>query len=436
MDSMANDLQASACTGTSTSTALVLFAPDKTGKTDKTDTQDGQDGRTKEMESTPCTPDNGEPDGLSSESSSTATPSSPSLPPVKPRAYYRVTRLPPGEIEHRAAMGRCTYCDDDTHSRTTCASGRLMRRVPKRVLNTRLGRSVCPFCGDPDHDKHCKATCPLRIKLQEVLDAKEAAFRSNDVAAARSQPTAADAIIAALERQSERELASCAFPPPRYNNRRTSASASRTQRSDWRGFSYNVREQERKHGYGQDKYQDKGQDQDRDFTHNQPPRKKAYIRRPPMSKTNAPWRAGLVHSVPVPEADPVVHIHTAAKHDQDQVDLIDLEMDTSPPSDGSTDSSTDSDENNSASSTPLTTPEKEAVNVPSGTNFKRLQGDKGKLAPPPQFNLLDTEVTEVVWKNIVIPPFNVAIPETAPEEDYGGGEDLIDWGIDLDLDME
>ncbi|KAL1908921.1 hypothetical protein Sste5344_005278 [Sporothrix stenoceras] len=423
------DPQASACTMASASTALVLFSLDKT---DKTSMHAGQDGRTKEPNSAATAialPDSGALDS-SSDSSSTATLSSPTLPPIKPRAYYCVTRLPRGEIEHRAAMGRCTYCDDENHSRTTCASGRLMRRVPKRVLNERLGRSVCPFCGDPDHDKHCKATCPLRIMLQEVLDAKEEAYRNSTLkpTEARTQRTAADALILALERQTERKFSSYA-PGPRFNNR-----PSRTQRSDWRGFS--ERGEQRKHG--------NGQDADQHMPYNQPPRKKVYLKRPPMSKTNAPWRIGLVHSVPmsVPEEDPFCVPTSTRVAEQDQVDLIDLDIaPPSPPSASSSNSlsGSDSDSNNSATSTPFTTPEK-SNNVPSGTNFKRLSCD---LSPPPLLNLLDTDVTEVVWNNIFIPPSNVAkgseqnlvtTPDIIPEES-GAGEDLIDWGID-DLDLE
>ncbi|CAK7215179.1 hypothetical protein SBRCBS47491_002395 [Sporothrix bragantina] len=114
-----------------------------------------------------------------SSSSSSPPPSSPPTPPPPPRhkAFYQVTKLEPAEIARRIALGICTYCADDSHSRHMCAQGRLMRKVTKAQLDQRLKRSVCPICGDPEGDKHCKQTCPRRIHVQAILDAKQDALR-------------------------------------------------------------------------------------------------------------------------------------------------------------------------------------------------------------------------------------------------------------------
>ena len=47
-----------------------------------------------------------------------------------------------------------------------------MRKVPKRVLDARLRSGVCPLCGDPGDDGHCKLSCPQKQTLQAVLNAK------------------------------------------------------------------------------------------------------------------------------------------------------------------------------------------------------------------------------------------------------------------------
>lgn len=387
---VANDQQASACI----STAVVLVSQDTT------DTHNTQDNQALEPVAAATTM----PAMSPTSESSPPTPSSPSPAPARPRAFYRVTRLPRGEIEHRAAMGHCTYCDDEVHSRTTCASGRLMRRVPKRVLDQRLGRSVCPFCGDPDRNKHCKATCPLRLELQEALDAKEAAFRNNNLhpAEARARRTAADATIEAIERQTERALPP---PPPRPSH------PNRADRSDWRGRG------EQDEEAGPEEHHDQ-----QDCKHTTPPKRKTYIKRSPMSKTNAPWREDMVPSVLVPEIDPAGRTSPAgpATEHHDLIYLGTLPHTTS-------------------AGNPFATPT-DTLDVPSGTS------QAGEMPP---LNLLDTEVTEVVWDNIVILP-NVAsdseqtsqgtrenmeegdersdftIPEDTPEA--SDLEDLIDLG--------
>ncbi|KIH93729.1 hypothetical protein SPBR_09166 [Sporothrix brasiliensis 5110] len=307
----------------------------------------------------PCSPPSSPPP----RSATTPTPA----PLARPKAVYRVTRLPRGEIERRVAMGRCTYCDDDSHTRTTCASGRLMRRVPKRVLNLRLGHSVCPFCGDPDRDKHCKATCPLRIELQAALDAKEAEFRSGHLddggdtrnpTEARAQRTAADAVMAAIERQTEQARAAAV----------ALGRSTRTERLDWRGGV-----EDNGHAGDSEDQQPEGASRPAAV-----PKKKAFVKRPPMSKTNAPWRAVIVRSVPVVEAETETETETGqTEQPYDLIDLCTTLPVFAPPSSPSTTSS----------------------EVTGGASVATSVVDK--LLPP--LNLLDTEVTEVVWDNIVIP---------------------------------
>ncbi|CAK7235752.1 hypothetical protein SCUCBS95973_009373 [Sporothrix curviconia] len=113
----------------------------------------------------------------SSSSSSSFSPPTPTPSPPRHKAFYQVTRLDPAEIARRMALGICTYCADDSHSRRMCAQGRLMRKVTKAQLDQRLKRCVCPICGDPEEDKHCKQTCPRRVHVQAILDAKQDAWR-------------------------------------------------------------------------------------------------------------------------------------------------------------------------------------------------------------------------------------------------------------------
>ncbi|ERS96953.1 hypothetical protein HMPREF1624_06280 [Sporothrix schenckii ATCC 58251] len=419
------DVQASAWTDPGT--ALVLFSRDT-----MTDDVHGSEAHqtlvpatsfssvTLDSPSAPSSPRPCSP--ISSPPLSSATTPTPA-PLTKPKAVYRVTHLPRGEIEHRVAMGRCTYCDDDSHTRTTCASGRLMRRVPKRVLNLRLSHSVCPFCGDPDRDRHCKATCPLRIELQAALDAKEAEFRSghldnNDDSTrnpneARAQRTAADAVMAAIERQTEQARAAAV----------ALGRSTRTERFDWRhGVEDNGRA-----GYSEDQRPEVA------LRPAAVPKKKAYIKRPPMSKTNAPWRADIVRSVPVAEAE----TETETGQTEQPYDLIDLRTALpvyAPPGSPSTTSS----------------------EVTGGTSVATSVVDE--LLPP--LSLLDTEVTEVVWDNIIIPlhecfgvvtdcaeastnssssnssslngESDCTMAETSnTTENSDEGEDLIDLGIDV-----
>ncbi|CAK7566385.1 MAG: hypothetical protein SEPTF4163_004329 [Sporothrix epigloea] len=93
------------------------------------------------------------------------------------QASYQITKLEPAEMARRAALGICTYCADESHSRYMCAQGRLMRKVTKTQLDQRLKLGVCPICGDPGRDQHCKQTCPRRIHAQAILDAKQDAYR-------------------------------------------------------------------------------------------------------------------------------------------------------------------------------------------------------------------------------------------------------------------
>ncbi|CAK7269553.1 hypothetical protein SEPCBS119000_003626 [Sporothrix epigloea] len=103
-----------------------------------------------------------------SSSSSSASPTQPNH-----KAFYQITRLEPAEMERRISLGMCTYCAEDGHSRHMCAQGRLMRKVTKSQLDERLKRCVCPICGDPDRDQHCKQTCPRRVQAQAILNAKQ-----------------------------------------------------------------------------------------------------------------------------------------------------------------------------------------------------------------------------------------------------------------------
>ncbi|EPE08397.1 hypothetical protein F503_01180 [Ophiostoma piceae UAMH 11346] len=91
---------------------------------------------------------------------------------AKTKAYYRIIRLDKHEIERRNGAGHCTYCNETGHSRRSCAAGRIMRKVPKRMLDARLRSGVCPLCGDPDDDGHCKLSCPQKQELQAALNAK------------------------------------------------------------------------------------------------------------------------------------------------------------------------------------------------------------------------------------------------------------------------
>ncbi|CAK7207948.1 hypothetical protein SEUCBS139899_010763 [Sporothrix eucalyptigena] len=121
-----------------------------------------------------------------SSTASTAPTSPTSTTPPRRKAFYRITKLHPSEIARRLALGVCTYCGDDGHARHMCAQGRLMRKVTKGQLDARLRRCVCPICGDPAGDKHCKKTCPRRIHVQAILDAKQEAYRRKKVSSSTS----------------------------------------------------------------------------------------------------------------------------------------------------------------------------------------------------------------------------------------------------------
>ncbi|EFX01918.1 hypothetical protein CMQ_4989 [Grosmannia clavigera kw1407] len=81
------------------------------------------------------------------------------------------TRLSREELRRRQQSGRCTYCSGVGHVRSSCALGRLMRRVSKGELTRRLRDNLCPLCGDPKMDGHRKLDCPRKAEMEEQLNA-------------------------------------------------------------------------------------------------------------------------------------------------------------------------------------------------------------------------------------------------------------------------
>lgn len=124
----------------------------------------------------------------------------PSPLPTSSGSCYRAVKLDRDEIRHRMETGHCTYCNIEGHTRQTCALGRIMRKVPKRVLDQRLRARVCPLCGDPDGTRHSKQTCPQRQAVQAQLDGKARAARDAQKAKAAAANVAAARGTAAKKR--------------------------------------------------------------------------------------------------------------------------------------------------------------------------------------------------------------------------------------------
>lgn len=82
------------------------------------------------------------------------------------------TRLSREEIHRRTQSGLCTYCSGMGHVRSSCAIGRLMRRVSKGELIRRVRLNVCPLCGDPKNDRHTKQVCPRKEEMEREIRAR------------------------------------------------------------------------------------------------------------------------------------------------------------------------------------------------------------------------------------------------------------------------
>ncbi|CAK7273975.1 hypothetical protein SEPCBS57363_005925 [Sporothrix epigloea] len=146
-------------------------------------------------------------------SSSPASPPTPRATWTQPtrKAFYQITKLEPAEMARRTALGMCTYCADESHSRHMCAQGRLMRKVTKTQLDQRLKLGVCPICGDPGGDQHCKQTCPRRIHAQAILDAKQDAYREK-----RGLPTTSELEASKADRMQTVEYETMELRLPTY----------------------------------------------------------------------------------------------------------------------------------------------------------------------------------------------------------------------------